>query len=89
MLDSWASAIPIVCVVILCDAFYFALITYLQVVDGVGVEMESIGGHDDREEAGDEEVESGAAGNESDMDLDLLAESESDSEESNVGEVGC
>ena len=36
------------------------------------------------EEAGDEEVESGAAGNESDMDLDLLAESESDSEESQV-----
>lgn len=36
------------------------------------------------EEGGDEEVESGPAGNESDMDLDLLAESESDSEESQV-----
>ena len=36
------------------------------------------------EEAGDEEIESGAAGNESDMDLDLLAESDSDSEESQV-----
>ena len=36
------------------------------------------------EEGGDEEVESGAAGNESDMDLDLLAESESESEESQV-----
>ena len=36
------------------------------------------------EEAGDEEMESGAAGNESDMDLDLLAESDSDSEESQV-----
>ena len=36
------------------------------------------------EEAADEEIESGAAGNESDMDLDLLAESDSDSEESQV-----
>ena len=41
-----------------------------------------------QEEAGDEEVESGAAGNESDMDLDLLAESESDSEESQVLKTG-
>lgn len=39
------------------------------------------------EEVGDEEVESGAAGNESDMDLDLLAESESDSEESQVTRI--
>lgn len=42
---------------------------------------------EEREEAGDEELESGVAGNESDMDLDLLAESESDSDDSNVGEV--
>lgn len=34
------------------------------------------------EEVGDEEVESGVVGNEFDMDLDLLVESESDSEES-------
>ncbi|KAK2568064.1 E3 ubiquitin-protein ligase UBR5 [Acropora cervicornis] len=53
----------------------------VEVVEGGEMESES------HEEAGDEEVESGAAGNESDMDLDLLAESESDSEESQVGEV--
>lgn len=49
-----------------------------QVVEGGEMESES------HEEAGDEEIESGAAGNESDMDLDLLAESDSDSEESQV-----
>ncbi|XP_068706016.1 E3 ubiquitin-protein ligase UBR5-like [Montipora foliosa] len=53
----------------------------VEVVENAEMESES------HEEAGDEEVESGAAGNESDMDLDLLAESESDSEESQVGEV--
>ena len=42
---------------------------------------------ENHEEVGDEEVESGAAGNESDMDLDLLAESESDSEESQVTRI--
>lgn len=51
---------------------------YCQVVEGGEMETES------HEEVGDEEIESGAAGNESDMDLDLLAESESDSEESQV-----
>ena len=39
------------------------------------------------EEAVDEEIDNGAAGNESDMDLDLLAESDSDSEESQVKEL--
>lgn len=53
----------------------------VEVVEGGEMETES------HEEVGDEEIESGAAGNESDMDLDLLAESESDSEESQVGEV--
>ena len=51
---------------------------FCQVVEGGEMESES------HEEAGDEEIESGAAGNESDMDLDLLAESDSDSEESQV-----
>jgi len=53
-------------------------VLFWQVVEGAEMESES------HEEAGDEEIESGAAGNESDMDLDLLAESDSDSEESQV-----
>ena len=57
---------------------------HLKVVEGGEMESESHG-----EEGGDEEVESGPAGNESDMDLDLLAESESDSEESQVRTTLC
>ncbi|XP_031552973.1 E3 ubiquitin-protein ligase UBR5-like isoform X3 [Actinia tenebrosa] len=57
------------------------MVEVVECVD-VGSEMQ-----EEREEAGDEELESGVAGNESDMDLDLLAESESDSDDSNVGEV--
>lgn len=56
-------------------------------VEGPAVEGEEVEIVNLHEEAGDEEVESGAAGNESDMDLDLLAESESDSEDSQVGEA--